>query len=159
MVVIDFSNCCLRHAPPNSHPNGNENRKDNVPITTRQLEALIRLSQARAKACLRSHVIREDAEDVIELMIESVRQVHTDEGGIIDKTRGGAGGKSKQRRTFVEAMRSSGKSQFSSSDLQVLADRFNLPVSGFNEFVETLREQGDIAKKSFDGNAYYTLFN
>jgi len=85
MVVIDFSNCCLRHAPPNSHPNGNENRKDNVPITTRQLEALIRLSQARAKACLRSHVIREDAEDVIELMIESVRQVHTDEGGIIDK--------------------------------------------------------------------------
>ncbi|KAL7547770.1 hypothetical protein ACHAWF_014508, partial [Thalassiosira exigua] len=87
------------------HPDGNANKKDSIPITTRQLESLIRLSQARAKACLRPVVLREDAEDVVELMIESVRQVHTDGGGNIDKSRGGAGGKSKQHRNFVEAMR------------------------------------------------------
>ncbi len=85
-----------------------------MPITTRQLEALIRLSQARAKACLRPYVLREDAEDVVELMIESVKQVHTDECGKIDKTRGGAGGKSKKRRTFLEAMRNTGKTSVSS---------------------------------------------
>jgi len=145
------------HFPLFRNPHGNENRKDNVPITTRQLEALIRLAQARAKACLRSHVLREDAEDVIELMIESVRQVHTDEGGNIDKSRGGAGGKSKQRRAFLEAMRTSGKSQFSYQDLQAIAHKLNLPIGGFNEFVETLREQGELARKSIDGNSVYTL--
>ncbi len=139
------------------HPEGNKNRKDNVPITTRQLEALIRLSQARAKACLRSHVIREDAEDVIELMIESVRQVHTDEGGIIDKSRGGVSGKSKQLKTFLDAMRTSGKSQFTKADLQALADRLNLPIGGFDEFVEILRNRGDIARKANDGSYFFTL--
>ena len=43
-----------------------------VPITTRQLEAMIRLSQARAKACLRDFVIAGDALDVVELMRKSV---------------------------------------------------------------------------------------
>ncbi len=139
------------------HPQGAENKRDNVPITTRQLEALIRLSQARAKACLRPYVLREDAEDVIELMIESVRQVHTDEVGNIDKSRGGAGGKSKQRRAFLEAMRTSGQSQFEYSDLQSIADRLNLPVGGFRDFLDSLWEQGEIFKKFTDGHPFYTL--
>ena len=50
-------------------------------------------------------MLREDAEDVVELMIESSRQVHTDEAGNLDKGRGGVGGKSKQKRLFIEAMR------------------------------------------------------
>ena len=90
-------------------------------------------------------------------MIESVRQVHTDEGGIIDKSRGGAGGKSKQRKMFLEAMRRSGKSHFSKSDLQGLADRLNLPIGGFEEFLESLRDHSEIAKKSMDGNYFFTL--
>ena len=139
------------------HPQGNENKRDNVPITTRQLEALIRLSQARAKACLRPYVLREDAEDVIELMIESVRQVHTDGEGNIDKSRGGAGGKSKQRKAFLEAMRTSGQTQFEYSDLQRIADRLNLPVGGFQDFLDNLREQGEIAKRSSDGHPVYAL--
>lgn len=154
MVEIEY---ILTPHPIHRHPQGSESRKDNVPITTRQLEALIRLSQARAKACLRSHVIREDAEDVIELMVESVRQVHTDEGGKIDKSRGGAGGKSKQRRAFLEACSTAGKSHFSYNDLQGIAERLNLPIGGFSEFVETLREQGEIAKKSIDGRPVYSL--
>ncbi|KAL7541492.1 hypothetical protein ACHAXR_011294 [Thalassiosira sp. AJA248-18] len=136
------------------HPGQNVNKKDNVPITTRQLEALIRLSQARAKACLRPMVLREDAEDVVELMMESVRQVHTGEGGIIDKSRGGAGGKSKNSRKFLEAMRNSGKFRFCKNDLQGIAGRVDLPVGGFEDFLENLRNKGDILKGS-DG--YYTL--
>ncbi|KAL9191468.1 hypothetical protein ACHAXT_001174 [Thalassiosira profunda] len=102
--------------------------KDDVPITTRQLEALIRLSQARAKACLRPYVLREDAEDVVELMIESVKQVHTDESGRIDKSRGGAGGKNKHFKAFESAMRSWGQPKFSYNDLQRIADKVNLPL-------------------------------
>lgn len=144
---------CLFH----SHPESNK-KKDNVPITTRQLEALIRLSQARAKACLRPYVLREDAEDVIELMIESVKQVHMDEGGKIDKARGGVGGKSKQRRSFLEAMHASGRREFELSDLQRIADRLNLPVGGFKDFVENLRESGDLQKRSNGSTMVYSLF-
>ena len=46
-------------------------------------EALIRLCQARAKACLRDFVLREDAIDVVELMSKSVDQVHSDDHGEI----------------------------------------------------------------------------
>jgi DNA helicase MCM8 len=41
---------------------------DSLPITTRQLESAIRLSEARAKAELRAIVTKEDAEDVIAIM-------------------------------------------------------------------------------------------
>ncbi|XP_075060108.1 DNA helicase MCM8 isoform X2 [Mixophyes fleayi] len=41
---------------------------DSTPITTRQLESLIRLTEARAKLELREEATKEDAEDVVEIM-------------------------------------------------------------------------------------------
>ncbi|PIO38358.1 hypothetical protein AB205_0067240, partial [Aquarana catesbeiana] len=41
---------------------------DSTPITTRQLESLIRLTEARARLELREEAIKEDAEDVVEIM-------------------------------------------------------------------------------------------
>lgn len=120
--------------------------KDSVPITTRQLEALIRLSQARAKACLRQIVLKEDAEDVVELMQESMKQVHMDETGQIDKGRGGVRGKSKQNRLFLEAMSKSGRGRFTFIDLQAIAEKVQIDLNGFNDFVETLRSNGDILR-------------
>lgn len=49
-----------------------------VPITARQLEALVRLSEARAKMALRSKVTKEDATAAIRLMEESLRMVALD---------------------------------------------------------------------------------
>jgi DNA helicase MCM8 len=43
-------------------------KTDALPITTRQLESAVRLSEARAKAELRLTVTKEDAEDVIAIM-------------------------------------------------------------------------------------------
>jgi DNA helicase MCM8 len=83
---------------------GQRRKVDTVPITTRQLEALIRLCQARAKACLRDYVLEEDALDVVELMTSSNEQVHCcDEMGNLDHCRGGAGGQSnrKVKKAFV----------------------------------------------------------
>lgn len=140
------------------HPGMNESKKDNVPITTRQLEALIRLSQARAKACLRPYVLKEDAEDVVELMIESCKQVHMDESGRVDKARGGVGGKSKQRRDFLQAMRDSGQYEFLYSDLQRIADRLSLPVGGFKDFIEDIREAGEIQRTYNGSTTIYKLY-
>jgi DNA helicase MCM8 len=145
-------------SPPGTrHPDGN--RKDSVPITTRQLEALIRLSQARAKACLRPLVLKEDAEDVVELMKESVKQVHTDKSGNVDKARGGAGGKGKKNRAFLAAMRASEQSEFSMYDLQGIADRVQLPLGGgsVKDFVDKLRDNGEILRSQSNGRWVYKL--
>jgi replicative DNA helicase Mcm len=49
-----------------------------VAITARQLESLVRLAEARAKAHLRTEVTKEDAEAVITLMQSSLEQVGID---------------------------------------------------------------------------------
>lgn len=54
---------------------------DTTPITTRQLEALVRLSEARAKLELREYVTKEDALEVVEMMKESLVDVATDDMG------------------------------------------------------------------------------
>lgn len=141
------------------YPENGVNRNDSVPITTRQLEALIRLSQARAKACLREFVLKEDSEDVVALMHESVNQVHIDNDGRIDKTRGGVAGKSKrkQKKAFVDALRQQHQQSFSKDDFYRVAAHLQLPLNDFWTLVEELRysDQPEIRKGS-DG-MYYLL--
>jgi len=49
-----------------------------IAISPRQLEALIRIAEARARAALREEVLAEDAEAAINIMIKSLRQVGID---------------------------------------------------------------------------------
>lgn len=42
--------------------------RDSTPITTRQLESLIRLTEARARLELREEATAKDAEEVVEIM-------------------------------------------------------------------------------------------
>jgi DNA replicative helicase MCM subunit Mcm2 (Cdc46/Mcm family) len=148
---------------------------DTVPITTRQLEALIRLCQARAKACLRDFVLKEDALDVVELMSSSVEQVHSDEKGNLDVSRGGAGGKSnrKMKKAFVdELQRIVGiDAECTLDDLvcsrfvrhcwlairdvltsrllqRRIADKVNCGLAEFSGLIEDLRNGGVLLKKA-----------
>ncbi|KAJ1561847.1 DNA replication licensing factor mcm8, partial [Cladochytrium tenue] len=57
---------------------------DSTPITTRQLESLIRLAEARAKCDLRDVVTRQDAEDVIAVMKFSLWDTYKDDFGNVD---------------------------------------------------------------------------
>ena len=52
---------------------------DSAPITTRQLESMIRLAEARARSELRQKVLAEDAQDVIELMKFSLWETYTND--------------------------------------------------------------------------------
>lgn len=135
-----------------SYPADGRNPKDTVPITTRQLEALIRLSEARAKACLREYVIEEDALDVVELMSRSVDEVHKDEFGALDRTRGGAGGKSKRKMKKAfhnELYRLIGVgAECTLDDLRRIADKLNCGLSEFPSLVEDLRNEGLVMKTS-----------
>ena len=58
------------------------NSANSLPITSRSLDSLIRLSQARAKLELRSIVSRNDAIDVVKLIQESIYEACYTEMGI-----------------------------------------------------------------------------
>lgn len=128
------------------------NNSDTVPITTRQLEALIRLCQARAKACLRDFCLKEDALDVVELMSQSVEQVHTDDTGRVDPRRGGAGGNSKHKikKAFVnEVQLSHGvNNEVSIDDLRRAAVRVDCPLGQFSDLVDEMRLNGILMKRA-----------
>ena len=66
--------------------------QESTPITTRQLESLIRLAEARAKVELRRVVTRQDALEVIEIMQVSLVDALSDEKGCVDfrRTKGTA---------------------------------------------------------------------
>lgn len=126
------------------------NRYESIPITTRQLEALIRLAQARAKACLREFVLKEDALDVVELLKKSVEQVHTDEQGLVDRHRVGAGGLSnrKMRLEFEKQLRTVvGRGECTYQDLVRLSSQFDCPYSMLEPLIDGMRSDGFLLKK------------
>ncbi|KAG7364569.1 replicative DNA helicase [Nitzschia inconspicua] len=130
--------------------NVKSNRYESIPITTRQLEALIRLAQARAKACLREFVLKEDALDVVELLKKSVEQVHTDEHGLVDRHRIGAGGLSnrKMRLEFEKHLREVvGGGECTYQDLVRLSSRFDCPYSMLEPLIDGMRSDGFLLKK------------
>jgi len=134
------------------YPANGRHRRDSVPITTRQLEALIRLSQARAKACLREFVLKEDALDVVELLKRSVEQVHTDEFGMVDKSRAGARGQSnrKLRKEFIKELHNivGVGAECTYDDLLRVSNRVNCPLSDFNTIIDDMRNNGTLIKKA-----------
>ena len=75
---------------------------NSIPVTTRHLESLIRLSQARARMELRDVVTAEDAQDVIDLLHESLLDAFTNEAGEVEVGR--KGGVVKQIKSLVKTL-------------------------------------------------------
>ncbi|WP_297503018.1 MCM2/3/5 family DNA replication licensing factor [Thermococcus sp.] len=63
---------------------GEEEGVQPIPVTARQLEALIRLSEAHARMRLSETVTREDARAAIQIIEEMIRTIATDEEGTLD---------------------------------------------------------------------------
>ncbi|XP_045484523.1 DNA helicase MCM8 [Pieris rapae] len=85
----------------------NHQASDGTPITTRQLEASIRLSQARARVNLREEATLEDANDVIDLIKHSLVDTFSDEYGNIQLSRSinGSGVSSRNKvKKFLDAI-------------------------------------------------------
>jgi replicative DNA helicase Mcm len=76
-----------------------------IPITIRQLESLVRLSEARARARLSSEITEGDADAVIELYMYCMKAVYTDpESGDLD-VEWVTQGTSQTRRNRAQAIR------------------------------------------------------
>jgi DNA helicase MCM8 len=77
---------------------------DGLPVTTRHLESLIRLAQARARLELREVVMEEDACDVVDLFNECMLDAVTLDSGEIDFGRKGGMSKAKQVKALVSLL-------------------------------------------------------
>jgi hypothetical protein len=79
-------------------------------------------------------------------------QVHSDEAGSLDPSRGGAGGMSnrKKRKAFeakiIEIVKVGG--ECSEDDLRVISHKVDVGVTEFQPMVEDLREKGVLMRKA-----------
>lgn len=110
-----------------------------VPITARQLEALIRIAEASARAELRSEVLEKDAQRAIEILTYCLEQVGVDpETGEFDVDMIESGVSSSQRNRL----------QSVKQIIEKLADGDN--AAEIEEVIETAEEQGIDQEKAED---------
>ncbi|XP_037638413.1 DNA helicase MCM8, partial [Sebastes umbrosus] len=127
---------------------------DSTPITTRQLESLIRLTEARARLELRETATNSDAEDVVEIMKHSLADTYSDGLGNLDFERSQLGAGMSQRgaaKRLVNALhmhaQKTNQTQFDLQMLRSVASRVNIKVMDFEGLVSSLNEQGFLLKK------------
>jgi DNA helicase MCM8 len=124
---------------------------EGTPITTRQLESIIRLAEARAKAELRELVTEQDAKDVVEIMKESLCEIFSDGNGRLDFNKSKGMSKSKKVKSFVSFLDRESKNSetkiFSMQELYNFSKDCRIEVENFREFVELLNQQGVLLKK------------
>ncbi|KAF1375446.1 hypothetical protein PFLUV_G00220250 [Perca fluviatilis] len=127
---------------------------DSTPITTRQLESLIRLTEARARLELRETATRSDAEDVVEIMKHSLADTYSDGLGNLDFERSQLGSGMSQRsvaKRLVNALhmhaQRTNQKQFDLQMLRSIANKLNIKVVDFEGLVSSLNEQGFLLKK------------
>ncbi|OWZ00775.1 DNA replication licensing factor [Phytophthora megakarya] len=130
---------------------GQQNPTDSIPITTRQLESLIRLSQARARAELAETVSAQHAQDVVDIMQECLLDTYITEDGNLDFGRSGGMSLAKKVKAYVaRLMKDAARrntSLFSMDDLLEVADSMGLQVDDFRDFVDILRNECYLLKK------------
>ncbi|XP_068843396.1 DNA helicase MCM8 isoform X3 [Capricornis sumatraensis] len=129
-------------------------RLSSSPITTRQLESLIRLTEARARLELREEATKEDAEDIVEIMKYSMLGTYSDEFGNLDFERSQHGSGMSNRsaaKRFISALNNIAERTYNNlfqfHQLQQIAKELNIQVADFENFIGSLNDQGYLLKK------------
>ena len=121
-----------------------------VPITARQLEALVRLSEAAAKARLSNEVGIEDAQRAIGIMQNFLKRVAMTEGGKLDVDLVQSGVSHSQRERLDIVMRVMRELQdrpegtFTVEEYLAAADKAGVTANRAEALLQTLRNQGEI---------------
>ncbi|GBG26988.1 DNA replication licensing factor, putative [Hondaea fermentalgiana] len=120
---------------------------ESTPITTRQLESLVRLAQARARLELRDLVTEADAEDIVSLMQESLLDAFTDDSGVVDLQRSGGMSMAKLCKALVAQLknvaRQRGSTRFTVEQMKAEAQQAKIlhQIPDFKELIEVLNQQ------------------
>ncbi len=120
-----------------------------VPITARQLEALVRLSEAAAKARLSPVVSVEDAARAIRIVEGFLKRVSTTDGKLdIDLVSTGVSHSQRERLEILTGvMRSLQEARggtFTLEELKAEAERQGVPAKGVDALFHSLRNQGEV---------------
>jgi DNA helicase MCM8 len=126
---------------------------ESTPVTTRQLESLIRLTEARARLELREEATQQDA---LEIMRTSMVDTFTDNIGVLDFSRSQMGSGMSTTigaaKKFVQVLQRQKdrdqRSVFSVYKLREVAGRAGIKVPSFMDFLDSLNQQGYFLKKS-----------
>ena len=130
---------------------------ESTPITMRQLEALVRLAQARAKCDMRSLVTLQDAVDVIEIMEDAILNIVSDGLGNMDFSRTSGSSKTQiTKKVIGELMRESNRSQkamFHRKEIETICKKCGIDGSikkqlgTYHQLLEILNDQNYLLKK------------
>lgn len=131
---------------------GEEGGVRTIPITARQLEALVRLSEAAAKIRLAKTVTKKDAQKAIEMIDYCLNEIAKDkETGTIDIDRLGSRMTASQRgsisviKEIMTVLEEQTKSKIIPvEDIINAAKEKNISEDQVNEILEKLRRSGDI---------------
>ena len=154
-VLTDEANTVLREFYVNTR-NSNQEEQSPVPITARQLEAIIRLSEASAKIKLKETVDREDAEKAVRLQMACLKEVGMDPetGEIdIDIVSGGTPKSDRDKiKKVTEEIALLQEEYAGNAPLNVLisnmADKYDVGQEKVEEIVRSLRQKGVIYSPS-----------
>ncbi len=121
-----------------------------VPITARQLEALVRLSEAAARARLSSVVGVEDAERAIRIMENYLRRVSmTEEGKLdIDLTQSGVSHSQRERQVAVlqimRELQAGHDGIFTMEQFREAVERAHIDLAKAESLLQSMRNQGEL---------------
>ncbi|MFH1682478.1 MAG: AAA family ATPase, partial [Candidatus Woesearchaeota archaeon] len=122
-----------------------------IPITARQLEALVRMAEASAKIRMAKEVTKEDARRSIEMIDYCLNQVAKDmETGKIDIDRIGSGIPAKERnkisiiREIIDNLEGEFGKVFPIESVIERAEQKGMKTDEVEEIIEKLRRTGDV---------------
>lgn len=129
-----------------------------ITATTRQLESMIRLSEAHAKMRLSSTVTEHDVEEAVRLIQSALKQAATDaRTGLIDMgllTEGTSASERKRKEDLKngvlsvvdEILRGGGASARYGDVVRTLSEQSSVPVEGqeFADAVKSLEQEGKV---------------
>jgi DNA helicase MCM8 len=127
---------------------------DSSPVTTRQLESLIRLTEARARLELREEATEQDARNVVEIMKFSMYDTFTDEFGMVDfkrsKNGSGMSQHSQAKRLVCALTRAANQTSnaiFTVQQIKDIARDIGIRVETVSDLIFTLNNESYILKK------------
>ncbi|KYQ53892.1 DNA replication licensing factor MCM8, partial [Trachymyrmex zeteki] len=123
---------------------------NSIPIFNRQLEAMIRLTEARAKLELRMEATESDALDVIDILRYAMIDTIEDDRDVMPKLHSHGKLTNRKLKTFIKMLEkkvTAGKEQiFSVKELEALAVSENILMDNLSVLISKLNEEGILLK-------------
>ncbi|XP_015113669.1 DNA helicase MCM8 [Diachasma alloeum] len=132
----------------------NNNIFGHLPVFHRQLEALIRLTEARAKLELRTEATDADALEIIEIYKHTLASVPSIGNGGPSVSRESGKITGNKVSAFISLLQESeqerGQTLFSKTDLMEIATQGGIIINEFSRFIRKLNDEGFLIKRGHD---------